>query len=213
MLAVRRRVIAGCAGQKVCETGQVTQTGPAGCLVVSARAGPAQVPRSGRTDGVTASAGTGAPFPVLDVTAWPQTQEEQMGSKRKAWIQQPVTAEEFLFKYSRRDGTGDARADDWAEKLAAELAALLGIATPPVELATRRNERGVVCRRMADPDLTQLVHGNELLARIDPDYADSPLRNNPHYSVGAVRARRRRVSGGRRGSRRGCRGPRRPRPR
>jgi hypothetical protein len=111
-----------------------------------------------------------------------------MGSKRKAWIQQPVTEEEFLFKYARRDGTGDARGDDWAEKLAAELAALLGIATPPVELATRRNERGVVCRRMADPDLTQLVHGNELLARIDPAYADSPLRDNPHYTVGAVRA-------------------------
>lgn len=77
-----------------------------------------------------------------------------------------------------------------AEKLAAELAALLGIATPPVELATRRNERGVICRRMNDPELTQLVHGNELLARIDPAYADSPLRNNPHYSIGAVRAER-----------------------
>ena len=40
---------------------------------------------------------------------------------------------------------------------------------------------------MNDPEVQRLDHGNELLSRADPGYADSPLRDNPLYTVAAVR--------------------------
>ena len=58
-----------------------------------------------------------------------------MGSKRKVWLESP-TQESYLFKNVRQDSIGSVYGDDWAEKLAAELAGLLGVPAAAVDLLT-----------------------------------------------------------------------------
>lgn len=127
-----------------------------------------------------------APFDVLDVSKWPRDQEEQMGSKRKVWLEEPGSHLLHLFKYVRQDRTGRRYGDDWAEKLAAELAPLLGVPAAVVELASRSDGHGTISRRINDPDAVELVHGNELLARAADRYDKDIKREHPLYTVSAV---------------------------
>lgn len=105
-------------------------------------------------------------FPIVVVS--PEARErarvEPMGTKRKFWHRAPDQSR-WLFKYNRPD-TGE----DWAEKIAAEVAELLGLPHAIVELASCENQPGVVSRDFV-PKGFRLVHGNELLVElVDPAY-------------------------------------------
>jgi len=93
-------------------------------------------------------------FPIRDVSGWPARAEEQMGSKRKVWLAGP-DQDPYLFKYVRQDSIGGIYGDDWAEKLAAELAKLLGVPAAAVDLAERNGSAGIICRRVNDPGLVE----------------------------------------------------------
>ena len=81
-----------------------------------------------------------------------------MGSKTKFWYRHSGEEErEWLFKIPRED-TGE----HWAEKIAAEVAALLDIRHATVELATFDGVRGSVTESFV-PDEDELVHGNQML--------------------------------------------------
>lgn len=83
---------------------------------------------------------------------------EEMGSKTKFWYRHSGEEErEWLFKIPRED-TGE----HWAEKIAAEVAALLDIRHATVELATFDGVRGSVTESFV-PDEDELVHGNQML--------------------------------------------------
>ena len=92
-----------------------------------------------------------------------------MGSKRKVWLEGPDNAS-YLFKYVRQDAVGSVYGDDWAEKLAAALARLLGLPAASVDLTSRGGDPGVVCRRVNDPAVLELAHGNELLGARESGY-------------------------------------------
>lgn len=64
----------------------------------------------------------------------------------------------WLFKFARPN-TGE----DWAEKISAELAELLGIPHATIELATFVDKRGSASPTFV-PDDSDLIHGNEILA-------------------------------------------------
>jgi hypothetical protein len=72
----------------------------------------------------------------------------------------------WLFKRCRPH-TGE----DWAEKVAAEVAALLELPHALVELAEADGERGSICRDFAGH--SDLIHGNELLWQLDRTYPTS----------------------------------------
>lgn len=94
-------------------------------------------------------------FPILqlpDEADFP----EQMGTKFKFWYQDP-TLGRVLFKEGR-PGTGE----NWAEKLACELALMLGIPHAHYDLAEWRGKLGV-CSHSFIPQGGRLIHGNELL--------------------------------------------------
>ncbi|MGL4419388.1 MAG: HipA-like protein, partial [Gemmataceae bacterium] len=61
----------------------------------------------------------GKDYGTQDVSDWQIDSDECMGSKRKFWLMNEE--ERWLFKVRHRSHTGD----DWAEKIAAELAELL----------------------------------------------------------------------------------------
>lgn len=101
---------------------------------------------------------------------------EQLGTKRKFWLRDGDRR--VLFKAEER-GTGE----DWAEKIACELAALLGLPHVHYELAydEAAETPGVVCDTCTPPPLA-LAHGNQLLLALDPEY---PADESAKYKVRA----------------------------
>jgi len=88
-----------------------------------------------------------------------------MGSKDKAWFLLPDKNEHWLFKYARLNKQV-ATGEHWAEKIAAEIAELIGVAHCLVELAEFEGRMGSLSRRfreLSQPGM-ELIHGNDLLA-------------------------------------------------
>jgi HipA-like C-terminal domain len=85
---------------------------------------------------------------------------EQLGSKPKFWFRTEGDAQPWLFKFTR-ENTGE----DWSEKVASEVAGLLGVPAATVKLAVFQGKRGSASRSFV---LTKqgfdLIHGSELLA-------------------------------------------------
>ena len=102
--------------------------------------------------------------------------EEMMGSKNKFWYLHPTEEEEYwLFKYPRCN-TGE----HWAEKIAAEVAALLEIPHARVELAIFEKNKGSVTKSFAQEG-QELVHGNQMLKRAVHGYdPEKEFRQSSH---------------------------------
>jgi hypothetical protein len=129
-------------------------------------------------------------FPIIDVRLASDTgtdfvvsleDTEQMGSKEKFWCKRRGTDERYLLKYPRAS-TGE----DWAEKIAAELAGDAGLRLPHagVELATHRGRAAVLVRDFLGEG-ERLIHGNELLWERDPDYPHE-MRRVPQHTLTTV---------------------------
>lgn len=123
-------------------------------------------------------------FAVVDATDWPLVESEQLGTKEKVWVEDP-SGYAWLFKQVRADHRG-VRGEDWAEKLAAEVAGILRVPAAQVDLATRPFAqglpRGVLSRYML-PEGHALTHGNELLAGRVAGYPQSRTGEVPGYTV------------------------------
>lgn len=113
--------------------------------------------------------------------------EEPLGGKEKFWIIAPAGVE-YLFKYARSDPDGtNVRGEDWAEWAVHQLAELIGVPTAIVIPGQHGGRRGSLSRAVWH-EREQLIHGNELLTRQNPDYDATAHRENPGYTVAAVRA-------------------------
>lgn len=108
------------------------------------------------------------PYRIFPVAPEWVLEPEAMGSKDKFWYRRPGEEGEekvaWLFKYPQPN-TGQ----HWAEKIAAEVAGLLGISHAKVELATFQEKRGSVTKSFARGS-QELVHGNQLLEGIVHGY-------------------------------------------
>jgi len=111
------------------------------------------------------------PYPIIQLDPEWVRADETMGSKDKSWFLLPDRQERWLFKYARVNqevSTGE----HWAEKIAAEIAELLGVPHCQVELAEFGGRMGSLSRRF--PELSQsgmeLIHGNDLLSGLFHGY-------------------------------------------
>ncbi|WP_186538504.1 HipA-like protein [Dulcicalothrix desertica] len=105
-------------------------------------------------------------FPIIIVTeeAYKSSTDEALGSKYKFWYQHEKLGR-CLYKQARANS-----GEDWAEKIASELCKLLVLPHATYELAlTSEGNRGVVSPDFLSSD-SILVHGNELLTSIVPNY-------------------------------------------
>ncbi len=102
-------------------------------------------------------------FPIIEVPDDAVEAEEAMGSKFKFWFEHP-TLGQSLFKLARPN-TGE----DWSEKIAAEIAKLLGLPHAHYELATWRKQPGSIGLQML-PANTSLQHGNDILSSLVSSY-------------------------------------------
>lgn len=97
-------------------------------------------------------------YPVVEIPQDAREDIEQLGSKPKFWVTRDDGR--WLFKEARPN-TGE----DWAEKVAAELARLLAVEAAQVELATYVERRGCISKNFIARDTGEaLIHGNEILA-------------------------------------------------
>ena len=106
-------------------------------------------------------------YPVIRITR-PVSEEEMLGSKEKFWFWD-ADGKRWLFKYPRK-GSGE----HWAEKIAAEIGALIGVRCAEVQLARYEDDLGVQSRSFAEPEWLK-VHGNEIMAEAIDEY-DQDLR-------------------------------------
>jgi len=122
-------------------------------------------------------------YPILDANAWPSPELETLGTKSKAWLTAP-NGYRWLYKRPR-PGTGD----DWAEKVAAELAALIDVPRAEVELGLRGDVRGSLSldfTREAGIRKWRLAPGNELFSQLDPAYPKDQFRGVRQHSLDRV---------------------------
>jgi len=111
------------------------------------------------------------PFPILEFRGEDVQAPEEMGSKRKGWVQIPNDPLPWLFKYPRVT-EGVLSGEAWAEKVASEVATLIEIPAARVELARLDGEPGSASQRfpaLAEPD-TELEHGSDLLPGVVTGY-------------------------------------------
>lgn len=83
-------------------------------------------------------------YPVVNVQPEWILQTESLGSKEKFWYRETDEGSNWLFKHSQ-DQTGQ----HWAEKMAAELAALMDVRHARVEFALYGTALGVTCESFA----------------------------------------------------------------
>ncbi|NEX19763.1 phosphatidylinositol kinase [Thiorhodococcus mannitoliphagus] len=114
-------------------------------------------------------------FPVRIIDTGVPELLEQLGTKKKSWVR--LDDCRYLFKIGR-PGTGE----NWAEVIAARLASMLGIPHADYELAVRGNEKGVLSPLIV-PEGGRLIAGNELLAKIHPEYRVHEVRQVSDHTL------------------------------
>lgn len=112
-------------------------------------------------------------FPVYDVTSWAPQRPETLGSKAKDWVlpapDSGLPPSPHLFKIGRPN-TGE----NWAEKVACEIAKALELPCANYNLAMRGRTLGVISERFI-PAGANFAFGNLILSQMIPQY-DSTLR-------------------------------------
>lgn len=120
-------------------------------------------------------------FPIIPVPDHAADATEPLGTKPKFWFRDD-DGRRWLYKEGR-PGTGE----DWSEKAASELCALIGLPHVDYELALWKNRRGVVCRSLVPPS-GRLIHGNEFMAKIVPEYPQTKSFGVRQHTVKSVLA-------------------------
>lgn len=120
-----------------------------------------------------------SPYLIKQVKWEWKTGLEPLGSKEKFWYRPPDDpGRDWLFKFPQHN-TGQ----HWAEKIAAEVARVLGIRHARVELAVLQDRRGSVTRSFTGHGV-DLWHGNQVLARTAEGYdEEATFRHSGHTLV------------------------------
>jgi hypothetical protein len=105
-------------------------------------------------------------FPIIDIS---DQDIEQMGTKSKFWYTDSNTGEESLFKSTHtEDGHGRQivrKGEDWAEKVACEIAEKLGIPHAQYDLAIYNGQRGIRSKKFTFAG-DNMFFGNQLIEHV-----------------------------------------------
>lgn len=120
-------------------------------------------------------------FPIIEISADAAQAQEPLGTKYKFWLRHSALGQ-CLFKMARPN-TGE----DWSEKIAAELCALLGLPHARYELATWKDHQGQCHPGIISPTFlsknTALLHGNDILAGLVSNYPKDIIYNQSQHTL------------------------------
>lgn len=124
-----------------------------------------------------------ASWPVVSLDDWSVAGLETQGQHPHDWLKHPEEKRTWLFKPARPE-RGRSLGEDVAEKLASELARLVGIPAAPVELAVRDGVRGALVEDVRLPNW-ELQAGQALMPEVVPNYdPDDPGQRG--HNVGSI---------------------------
>ncbi|MDD5392639.1 MAG: HipA domain-containing protein [Thiothrix sp.] len=119
-------------------------------------------------------------YQITEITE--RHQLEQLGSKPKFWFYDEAAGVQQLCKVGRA-GTGE----NWAEKVAYELARLIGLPSAGYDLATWQKQQAVVSPSFV-PENWLLAHGNEILTKFVESYDEKQAFQLRQYRLNTVMA-------------------------
>lgn len=121
--------------------------------------------------------------PRVDVTSWPIRGQEPAGGEEKVWLTDADGAA-WLFKpVVARDGR--RQGEDWAEYIAARVAAVMGVPAAEVRLASRALSEGCLVRDVSPGEWTDQP-GSVLLAEVVDDF-DKEAKNRIGHNLTNIR--------------------------
>lgn len=125
-------------------------------------------------------------YSIIEVLPNSILNDEQLGTKDKFWFEH--NSQRWLFKESRVIQTPSLEfqgftGEDWAEKVAAEIAYILKIPAADVELANYNGRRGSASLNFIPADGYQLEHGNEILAGRVLGYDDTKKQRQSDHTL------------------------------
>ncbi|MGV2990067.1 hypothetical protein ACE1OE_20735 [Vibrio sp. E150_011] len=110
-----------------------------------------------------------ADYPIIDISDQDIDEFEQMGTKSKFWYTDSITGEEYLFKSvhteDREGNPIERKGEDWAEKIACELAVILDLPHAHYDLANYKGQRGIRSKKFTE-DGDNMFFGNQLIEHI-----------------------------------------------
>lgn len=113
--------------------------------------------------------------------------DEPLGTKVKFWVVDPADQSVWLFKLARVRH-GRTLGEDWAEWIVHHLARELGVPSADIRPALCDGRRGIMSRRINDPSIGERLElGNSLLTEVVNNYDSAKKRENPQYTVRAVK--------------------------
>lgn len=122
------------------------------------------------------------PFPILDLLPDSKEAIEQLGSKPKFWFRMNNLPQRWLFKFNRAN-TGE----DWSEKVASEIARIIGLSAAQVELASFVGSRGVASKSFVErKEGFSLIHGNEVLFGRLSGYDKTKQRHQCDHTINNI---------------------------
>lgn len=124
----------------------------------------------------------------MDCSSWRVVADEFGGAYEKSWLSPPGSDERWLFK-PVTEKPGHLHGEDWAEKAASELAALLGVPCARIDMSIRNGRRGALSRNLR-PSNYDMHSGAVLLSDFLPGYvpgATNP-RGRPGHSLANIKA-------------------------
>lgn len=139
-------------------------------------------------------------FQRVDVSAWPVVATETVGVDARVWLRDDDELT-WLYKPVTITSDGHRQGEDWAEKAASHLAALIEVPCAQIELARRGSEEGTVALNLR-PDMWEMHSGAQLLqARGAPGFVPASelrerarrhgdkegLRRRPGHSLANIR--------------------------
>lgn len=117
-------------------------------------------------------------YPIIEIAY--KDEIEQLGTKEKYWIHDATTNEKKLFKIGR-ENTGE----NWAELVAYKIGEHIGLPVARYELAVYNSKLGTISTNFVQDD-ERLIHGNELLVKIDKSYPSDRFYKVREYKLDTV---------------------------
>lgn len=124
-------------------------------------------------------------YEIIDISDVDIDQHEQLGTKSKFWYEH--NGNTYLFKSTKTsDKYGNViirHGEDWAEKIACEIAEALKIPHVHYELALYRGDLGVISRNFIVGNGDRLSTGNELIDRVN---TSTPIESDQFQRIARV---------------------------
>lgn len=128
-------------------------------------------------------------YPIIDISDQDIDNFEQMGTKSKFWYRDSLTDEKFLFKSihteDRQGNPIERKGENWAEKIACELAEVLGIPHAQYDLAEHESKKGIRTKKFTVAG-DNMVFGNELIEHVGRGNNPSLERGQKSQTVNRV---------------------------